>query len=179
MKYLSYFFWLAILAGFNFGFFSNLTFFGATPNLLLGFVVLAASLKEGIFEKLFVALIAGLFADYFSGGFFGGFVFSFLCLCLLVQASKTSLTLVEMDWKYFLSILIFSYIFTGLFVWCYNFMAFRLHWSEFYASFFGFIKRWPWEMAYSLVLFLPVKRFFEFIQKINNRYFEIGSRWGF
>ena len=70
MKYLSYLFWLTILAGFNFGFFSNLSFFGAAPNLFLLFVVLAGSLKEDIFERLFIALIAGLFADYFSGGFF-------------------------------------------------------------------------------------------------------------
>ena len=175
MKYLSYLFWLTILAGFNFGFFSNLSFFGAAPNLLLLFVVLAGSLKEDIFERLFIALIAGLFADYFSGGFFGGFVFSFFFLCLLLQASKASFTLAEMDWKYFLSVLIFSYVFTGAFVWCYNFMAFRLHWTELYTSFFGFVKRWPPEIAYNLVLFLPAKRFFEFIQKINSRYFEIGS----
>lgn len=174
MKYLSYFFWLTILAGLNFGVFSSLDFFGAVPNLFLLFVVLAGSLKENLFERLLVALVCGLFADYFSGGSFGGYAFSFLFLCLLLQGFKASFSLVEMDWKYFLAVFVLAYIFTGLFVWLYNFAAFRLHWTGFYNSFLSLVQKWPTELVYNLVLLLPMKRFFEFIQKINRRYFEIG-----
>ena len=176
MKYLSYFFWLTILAGLNFGVFSSLDFFGAAPNLLLIFVVLAGSLRESIFERLLVALICGLFADYFNGGFFGGYSFSFLFLCLSIQVARTFLTLSVMDWGYFLAVFVLAFVFTGLFVWLYNFAVFRLHWTEFHDSFTGFAQKWPAELVYNLVLFLPVKKFFEFIQKINGRYFEIGVR---
>jgi len=176
MKYVSYFFWLTILAGLNFGVFSNLDFFGKAPNLFLLFVVLAGSLKEGLFERLFIALLSGLFADYFNGGFFGGYMLAFLFLCLVLQGIRASFSLVEMDWKYFFGVFVLAYIFTSLFVWVYNLVAFRLHWTEFYTSFLGLIQKWPAELVYNLVLLLPVKKFFEFIQKINRRYFEIGSQ---
>ena len=73
MKYPAYFFWLCLLAGINFGIFSNLTFFGAVPNLFLLFVIFSASLKGDLFERLFTAFLCGLFADYWNGGFFWRF----------------------------------------------------------------------------------------------------------
>ena len=175
MKYPAYLFWLCLLAGINYGVFSNLAFFGAIPNLFLLFVVFSASLKEDLFERLFTAFLCGLFADYWNGGFFGGFTLAFLLLCLVLSGLRSAFTLADMDWKYFILILLLSFVLSGLFVWLYNFAAFRLHWTEYYSGFLGMVQKWPAEIFYNLVMLYPVKRFYEFVQKVNHRYFEVKT----
>lgn len=175
MKYPAYFFWLCLLVGVNFGIFSNLSFFGAVPNLFLLFVIFSASLKESLFERLFIAFLSGLFVDYWNGGFFGGYTLVFLLLCLVLQALRSAFTLADMDWKYFALILLLSFVLSSLSLWLYNFIAFRLHWTEYYSSFFGLVKKWPAELFYNLVMLYPVKKFFGFVQKLNQRYFEVKS----
>ncbi|MCL5008810.1 MAG: hypothetical protein M1400_00520 [Patescibacteria group bacterium] len=175
MKYLAYILWLAVLTGLNFGVFGNLAFFSTVPNLLLLFVIFTGSLKADLFERLFVALMAGLFADYWNGGFFGGFTLAFILLILLLQAVRSAFSLRDMDWKYFFAVFFLAYVFVGLTLWAYNFVALRSNWTEYYISFLGFLRKWPGEMLYNLVLLYPTKRYYDFVQKINRRYLEIGQ----
>lgn len=176
MKYLAYFFWLAILTGINFGIFANLRLFDTVPNLLFLFVILSASLKTDLFERLSVAFLAGLFADFWSGGFFGGFTLAFLCVVLVLEGFRSAFSLMEMDWKYFFGVCFGAYILVDLLLWTYNFLAFRVGWTEFYVALSGIVRKWPAGIFYNSILLYPLRKYYLLTQDLNRRYLEIGSR---
>ena len=126
MKYIFYFLGIIFLITVNFGILHYFKLFGVVPNLLLIFLLVAATESQSL-DFFYIAILSGLFLDAWSGLMFGSFTFVFLFLGFLLHLLNNNLVLPESAWKKLLIIVFFGTIVSVYGIWLYNRLA--LHWS--------------------------------------------------
>jgi len=129
MKYLFYFFVLVILAGLQTGLFSYFRFFGATPNLILLFILGVCLQREGG-DWIFVALMGGLLTDYSTGMLPGTFTISFLSAAVLLYLTIHNLVVFELNWKYLVGVVILFTLIANLLSWIISNFALMHSWTQ-------------------------------------------------
>jgi hypothetical protein len=158
----------------NLGLFGFFKIGGAVPSLLLLLVILF-SLEKDTHDFFFVSTVSGLFLDIFSGVFLGSFTLAFLILSLSINQLIHNVVVVEVNWKYLTGLVIVGVVFTNLFVWTYNLLAFKLGWGQYPISFISLRNLFLPELAYNLLLLYPVMKLSSLVKYINSRYLSYNS----
>lgn len=175
MKYIIHIAVIIILLGLNVGFFSNIKFFSGVPNLPLLYVIIVSLAKQG-YDHIWIALVSGLLLDFYSGTFIGSFATAFVVLAIIVQALANRFLVLEISWKFLVSLVVGGWLFVYMFVCGYTFLAYLLGWAPTFVEIAIVRQKIIPEILYNLFLLFPLYwgsiALKQFIAQVTRRYFD-------